>query len=669
MPRDIPIGNGNILIAFDKEYRLREFYFPHVGEESHTKGEPFRFGVWVNGVLSWVPQGWKIKLDYLEDSLATNVELTHDALKLRIIANDLVDFHENMYLKKLTVENLSNEDKEIRLFLAQDFHILGNDIGDTAAYRPEVNGLLHYKGERHFLINVYANKKYGIDWFATGNKEQTKEQGTWKDAEDGLLSGNPIAQGSVDSVAGIPFRLQGKEKDSCYYWICAGKNWQEVRSLNDSIVEKHPEKLFKRTVDYWKLWLNKDSLNFDLLPADIARLYKRSLLICRTQIDNCGSIIAANDSDTAFFNRDTYSYMWTRDASLVAYALDLAGYSGITNNFFNLCAKIIEKDGYFLHKYTPSGSLASSWHPWQKDKKYQLPIQEDETALVIWALWQHYDTYRDIEFIKPLYKTLIKRAADFMMDYLDTQTGLPLPSYDLWEERQGILTFTASAVYGGLIAAAHFTEAFGEVEIAEEYLEGASLLRQAMDTHLYLEKEKRFARMVNFRKDGTKEIDATVDASLYGIFAFGAYSPDDEKVRSTMRQIYDTLWCKTSVGGLARYENDPYYRVSNEVPGNPWFVTTLWLAQYYIAVAKNKNDLGKALKIIGWVAEHALPSGVLAEQVNPQTNEPLSVSPLTWSHAAYIAAIQEYLNKLLEIEKCTACGLSKYSKYSRKVIR
>ncbi len=663
MPRDIPVGNGNLLVAFDKDYNLRELYFPHVGEESHTKGAPSRLGVWVNGFFSWVGPDWRIKLDYLDETLVTRVELFHPDLNIRIVANDLVDFHENVYLKKLTVENLSNEDQEIRLFLAHDFQILGNDIGDTAVYRPEVKGLLHYKGERHFLIGGFANKKSGIDFFATGNKGRTDEQGTWKDAEDGLLSGNPIAQGSVDSVLGIPLRLKGGERDVCYCWICAGKSWDEVAALNGSVVKKHPETIFQRTLDYWKLWVNKDGLRCDLLPDEIARLYKRSLLICRTQIDNSGSIIAANDSDAAYFNRDTYSYMWTRDAALVAYALDLAGYSGITSVFFNLCAKLIEKGGYFLHKYTPSGSLASSWHPWQKGHKYQLPIQEDETALVIWALWKHYDKYRDIEFIKPLYRSLIKTAADFMLDYLDARTGLPLPSYDLWEERQGVLTFTTAAVYGGLTAAANFAEAFGETGIAREYREGAALIRQAMDRHLYLEDEKRFARMVNFRPDGTKDVDATIDASLYGIFAFGAYSADDDKVRSSMRQIQESLWCQSKVGGLARYENDIYHRVSAELPGNPWFVTTLWLAQYRIAAARDGNDLDQALAIMRWAASHALPSGVLAEQVNPLTNEPLSVSPLTWSHATFIAVVQEYLDKLLELDKCAACGQSKAAKY------
>jgi hypothetical protein len=36
---------------------------------------------------------------------------------------------------------------------------------------------------------------------------------------------------------------------------------------------------------------------------------------------------------------------------------------------------------------------------------------------------------------------------------------------------------------------------------------------------------------------------------------------------------------------------------------------------------------------------------VLAEQVHPFTNEPLSVSPLTWSHASVVLASLLYLEK------------------------
>jgi len=655
MPRDIPVGNGTMYVSFDKDYLLRELNFPHVGEENHTRGEPFRFGVWVDGKFRWLPDGWQIKRDYLDHSLVTNVELTNPSLELQILSNDIVDFHENIYLRKMVVENRADIEKEVKIFFAHDFHIYGTEIGDTAAHRPEVGGILHYKGERHFLINAFANNKYGVDAFATGNKETGNFKGTWLDAEDGILSGNPIAQGSVDSVIAIHLNIKAKEKETFYYWISAGKNWLEVKALEDKIRKRGPESFLHRTKDYWNLWVHKEKLNYALLPPKVATIYKKSLLLCRTQINNCGSIIAACDSDVILFNRDTYSYMWPRDGALTANALDLAGYA-ITNTFYNFCVKIIENEGFFLHKYTPSGSLASSWHPWEKEHKPQLPIQEDETALVIWALWIHFKKFNDVEFIKPLYRCLIKKAADFMMNYRNPETGLPLPSYDLWEERQGVITFTVATVYGGLLAAANFAEAFGEKDLAESYRDGAAQMRRGMDQYLWLAEENRFARMINFNKDGSIEVDKTIDASVYAIFAFGAYPATDEKVASTMNQVYDKLWCRMDGGGIARYENDPYYRQADNVPGNPWFVTTLWLAQYYIAIATTVDELKKGMELIEWVADHALPSGVLAEQVNPFTHEPLSVSPLTWSHATFITTVQQYLDKHTHVDLCPTCG-------------
>jgi GH15 family glucan-1,4-alpha-glucosidase len=113
-----------------------------------------------------------------------------------------------------------------------------------------------------------------------------------------------------------------------------------------------------------------------------------------------------------------------------------------------------------------------------------------------------------------------------------------------------------------------------------------------------------------------------------------------------MQAIRSRLWVKTEVGGVARYENDYYHQVSQDianVPGNPWFITTLWLAEWYASTAHDSKDLKPSLELLEWVARRALPSGVLAEQVNPDTNAPLSVSPLTWSHAAYVAAVQSYL--------------------------
>ena len=126
-----------------------------------------------------------------------------------------------------------------------------------------------------------------------------------------------------------------------------------------------------------------------------------------------------------------------------------------------------------------------------------------------------------------------------------------------------------------------------------------------------------------------------------------------------MAAVEERLWAKTEIGGLARFESDGYMRVSEDasrVAGNPWFICTLWLAEYRIASARTAEELERAVEILRWVAARALPSGVLAEQVHPLTGAALSVSPLTWSHSTFIAAVMSYLEKLVSLKSCETCG-------------
>jgi hypothetical protein len=83
-----------------------------------------------------------------------------------------------------------------------------------------------------------------------------------------------------------------------------------------------------------------------------------------------------------------------------------------------------------------------------------------------------------------------------------------------------------------------------------------------------------------------------MDASLVGLWYFGMFNADNEKIVSTMEAMRERLMVRTNVGGMARYENDYYHQVSDDIdraPGNPWFICTLWLAQWYIAAATEQG--------------------------------------------------------------------------------
>ena len=743
MPRDVPVGNGQMLVTFDKHYRLRDLYFPHVGQENHAGAAPCRFGVWAELPASvrrgderrrrrlyWSDQGWDVTLRYEPDTLASDVRLTHGSLGLELRCCDVVDFHRSVLVRRIEVQNLVDEEREVRLFHHHDLAMYGTRIGDTAYYDPQLHSMIHYRAQRYVMACFYLDGEPQIDEYATGTAGVNGAEGTWRDAEDGHLGNNPIAQGAVDSTIMTAVQLPASSMRVVYLVLGCGHRHEDMVGLHHFLHRESPQGVIDRTRAYWRLWLaaahrgleaepahDADTQARHRLDAPVIELFKRSLLLVRTQIDNGGAIIAANDSDIMQYSRDTYSYMWPRDGAYVADAMDAAGFPDVARSFFSWCARVINDEGYFLHKYNPDGSLASSWHPWVAGGRPQLPIQEDETALVLWALWRHYVRYRDIEFVRPLWIRLIQPAADFLVRYRDPETLLPLPSYDLWEERWGIHTFTVATVYAGLRAAWQFAVCFGDQARAGRYAQAAEELRLAACAHLWSAEHGRFVRRlvptdhdrtaalmaeVMAGRDPTSatinlhdvlpgaeaddrvngngqrhargngqvggnagfELDTTIDSSMYAIFAMGLLPVHDERVAATMRAIEQRLWVKTDVGGLARYEDDYYHKVSDDtdrVPGNPWFICTLWLAEYYIAAARDVDELAQALPILQWVADRALGSGVLAEQVHPETNDPLSVSPLTWSHATVVSTVTHYLNKLDEMSLCPTCGQAQIS--------
>ncbi|HYC78619.1 MAG TPA: glycoside hydrolase family 15 protein [Planctomycetota bacterium] len=643
MPRDLPLGNGRLLVAFDDRYRLRELYFPHAGLENHTMGRPSRVGVRTDDRTTWVGDSeWRLDLKYETDTLVTDVTATSDAARLELRFSDAVDHQRPVLVRRVVVRNLRDEPVSAKLFFHHDLEILESDAGITAFRDFRSKALVHYKRRRYFLINAQVDGVHGLAEWACGARKYYEGRGTAGQAEAvGALDLHPIAQGAVDSTFALTLALPPRGRREAFVWLIAAERYQDAVALQEAVIAEGPATWLERTRVFWRSWSRQPGDDAAPLGESHVRAYRRSLLTVRTQVDHEGAILAANDTDVLSYARDSYSYCWPRDGALVARALDDAGYPELTERFFAFCAQHVSADGYFLHKYNPDGSLASSWHPWIHDGAEQLPIQEDETALVVWALERHHARYRDFEFLAPVYDALVRRTADWMAAFRDPATGLPLPTWDLWEERHGVHAFTVAATYGGLKGAARLAETFGEAAAAQRWSAAADEIKAGFEKYLYHQELGRFVRMGVRDDRGGYRHDLKVDASLAGLFLFDLLPPGDPRLVRTMDAVAEKLSVAGPVGGVARYETDWFHQVVKDdprVPGNPWFVCTLWLAEWRIACATSALELEPAVSWLDWAVGRALPSGIMAEQLDPLTGAPLSVSPLTWSHAAFVSA-------------------------------
>lgn len=650
MPRSTVVGNGNLLVTFDNKLLIRDLYFPYVGLEDHTAyGHYHRIGVYTDGAMSWLDNDkWQAEVGYINETLITQNKTVNKEIGISLTFNDFVYPSKNIFIRKIVINNEQNRERHLKIYFNQNFDLYGAKLKDTALYDPDTQGILHYRQERYFLVNGQSHFG-GISSYSTGKSEYLNLEGTWRDAEDGKLERNPIDQGSIDSTIEFEFHLKPKSCETLYVWYVTGQNFHEVKTLNDYVIKNSADRLMENTINYWRSWVSKShELESSDLSPTIKNLFKRSLLVIRTQIDNNGGILAANDSDIMKFNKDTYTYVWPRDGAYVAYALDEAGYGEITKRFYRFCVRAITQDGYLLHKYNPDGSWGSSWHPWiDKEGKKILPIQEDETALVIRSLWHHYEKLQDIEFLQEMYNSFVVKAANFLIRYIDKKTGLPLESYDLWEEKRAVFAYTVASVYSGLEAAINIARTLGRYANIKKYERTADRIKKAFLEYFYDKKVKRFIKSIRLQDGEVIERDIALDASLFGISFFGLLPHDDLRMVSTVKALYEALWVHTTIGGMARYQNDRYHGQGEkpEIPGNPWIITTMWYADWIIATAKDSRDLEHGRKLLEWVGKIANRAGMLPEQLNPYTGEHISVSPLTWSHSSFVQTIINYDRK------------------------
>jgi GH15 family glucan-1,4-alpha-glucosidase len=642
MSRPVVLSNGQLFVGLDEHGLVHDFYYPYVGLENLTnaRNSQHKIGVWVDGNFSWVNDGtWEVNVDFEADALVSNIRMHSNALQLTIRCFDFIDPEYNAFIRRMTIINDAAQQRDIRLFMHQVFQISRAGRADTALYVPDDNYILDYKGRCCLLVAGRFVDDGDFDQFAVGSYGIEGKAGTFVDAEDGELSNNPVEHGGVDSVLRFKRSVPSGASYGVDYWVVASDSQSDAQVVHTKIKYYPLDSRIQKAREHWRAWLEPAKLRMEGVPEKYRAELSKSLLIIKAHCDDRGSILASGDSTIFNYYRDYYCYCWPRDASYAIWPLIRLGIYGEARSFFEFARSTMHRDGYLMHKYQPDRAIGSTWHPLVHNNRKELAIQEDETAIVIFMLGEYFRASKDISLVESFYDSFIEPCASFMVDFVDSQTGLPHASYDLWEQQFLTSTYTVCTVIAALRAASELAEAVKRPDDAINWRRAADKIHNGLQV-LY-HPDGYFRKGFVLQPNGDLANDDTLDiSSLYGPYMYAQLPLNNSRLASTFEVVKKRLFNTTPIGGVIRYEKDNYFLSKQQYGGNPWIVCTLWLAQYFNADGQKEE----AEKLLDWTLGRAMPSGVLHEQYDPEDGSRLGVAPLVWSHAEFVNTVLDVSN-------------------------
>ncbi len=638
MARPVVLSNGQLFVGLDEHGLVHDFYYPYVGYENLTNARSLqhKIGVWVEDKFSWVDDGsWDISVDFEQNALISDIKLVSSNLQVSLQFKDFVDSEHTAFIRNIKVENLSDEQRDIRVFMHQVFQISRRGRADTALFSPKHRYILNYKGRRCLAIAGKIDNTESFDQFAVGSYQVDGKNGTFYDAEDGELSGNLVEHGGVDSVLRFRREVGPRESFNIDYWIVADPEFDGAQEIHNKLKQESIEHRMELVRNNFSQWIAPALEKISPIEDELHReMILKSLLIIKAHCDEKGSILASGDSSIFNYGKDYYCYCWPRDAVYALQPLIRLGIFEEARRFYKFTDDVTHEDGYLFHKYQPDRAVGSSWHPLMRRGEPELAIQEDETACVIISIFDYFSSSGDEKFAREYFDKFIKPASDFLVSFVDEQTSLPHASYDLWEEKFLTTTYSLSITIGALDSAVALAKKLDREEESHSWRIAAEKFRSSIGA-LY-HPDGFFRKGYLLSSNGDLEYDNTIDiSSLYGPYKYAGLLPVDERVLKTAKTVEKSLLDQSPSGGVIRHQNDGFFLSDKQYSGNPWIVCTMWLAQFYIG----QNKLDQAKNLVDWALNTRLQSGVLSEQFDAGTCKHVGVTPLVWSHAEVVKTL------------------------------
>ncbi len=633
--RPAVLGNGSLYLGFDSACSLREVFWPVVGLHNHVaENSKNRAIVWFRGhFLEVGDAGWVVQGNYGE-GMVFSWSMVHRHYPLSLTIRDCVDPYQSIWVRRVKVD--APEGEPLGLYSRQAYHLGENTVGEGGFWDPEKGRLYHYKGAIWLasLITPYSAPLEGDNRKSVLRVALAKvrDGGVSLDSVTGEVRGPLVDHGLIESVLGEA-AISGPCGLTLDWALALGRDREESDRVMDQAASQGVLGTVERSESYW-----------ESLPVDESV----SLKVLLSHTDGGGALVASCDTGVMGDFRDHYRYVWHRDAAMCASTMARLGLLGHVERYLGFCQRTLDNRGFFWQRYRPDGTRGSGWHVPDLPRG-ELPIQEDETALPLVTAGDYLIAGGSLEFLESIYEGFIEKASEFILSYVLEGGTLCKPSYDLWEERRGIFSYTQASCAAGLYWAWVISKRLGR-DRGARYLDGARRLLDGLVTILATGSRGYCRGISGGVGDGEYRYDWTDDASLFLIplFLSGLGSrPIDGAVLEEAWDLSKVTWTRlsrsltvpshvVSDSAIARYRGDWYERPfdAGDQPGNPWLVATAWRLLSGLELGFLTED--EVTQKIPWFDRVSLPSGVMAEQLSCMTFAPVSVAPLAWSHAMHL---------------------------------
>lgn len=641
------IGNKNMIATFTGKGELQRIYFPN--KEIRQYVNFFHTGVTVNeSDLIYLHDDINnvYKQYYDTDTNILNTEVTNTYFNLKMVQTDYMLMKENVLVKRYTLLNEAKIDLDVDFYIHSE---LLSDYNNFVGCKIVDGGMMQYAHD--FTFSTFAKGYSLLSHQINGSKEKIKRAEIQDKDYIGMSKDT-----SISYDLGIIKPGEKKTIEICVL-IGENKNISEIEDEIERIKKIDLNKEYINVKSYWRKYVKShNGLNIkepqNSYEEKIFEIYKRSILLFPLLTNpETGGVIASPEIDENFSKCGRYAYCWPRDAVFITKALDILKMEKDTEKFYSIfCKKTQSKNGMWEQRFYTDGRLAPCWG-------YQI----DETASVVYGVFEHYQHTKSEKFLKENLQ-MCEKAIDFLKRYVQDWLGLEAKeeiekdkvqeeiekemnknkghkyhvSYDLWEMNEGIHLYSLASIYAAFECILRIYKILGnkasdfennrlkEEKILKNERELEKLqtgIKKYINDNMYDEEKKSYVRNAEDKK---------MDISLLGaVTPFGLFKPKEKKILNTIERI--NLSLRTYTGGYQRFEQDHYMN------GNPWPIANLWMTLYYLETGEKR----KAKETFDFVLKTCGKHYFLGEQIDNATLKPNWVIGLGWSHAMFIIVLEK----------------------------